>query len=48
MTLSEIMKGIKSLNVPQKFSKIFEKKNQENVELKVSLYRLYTKIQKQC
>jgi len=48
MSLSEIMRSIKSLNLKTlTISKIIDKKRKENVELKISLNRLNTKIQKQ-
>jgi len=48
MSLPEIVKAIKSLNVKtQTVYKIFEKQKQENTELKISLRRLHTQIQKQ-
>lgn len=47
MSLSEIMKSIKSLNVKTLIiSKMIDKKRKENIELKISLNRLNTKIQK--
>lgn len=48
MSLSETMNSIQILNLKtQTISKVFEKTNQENVELKISLNRLSTKIHKQ-
>jgi len=48
MSFFEIMKTIKTLSVKtQKNSKLFEKKNQENMKLKISLNILKTQIQKQ-
>jgi len=47
MSLSEIMKSIKRLNVRTLIiSKLIDKKKKENIELKISLNKLNTKIQK--
>ncbi|KAE9527890.1 hypothetical protein AGLY_012714 [Aphis glycines] len=48
MSLSEIVKKIKSLNVKtQTIYTVYEKKYQENAELKININKLYTQIQKQ-
>ncbi|XP_050056795.1 uncharacterized protein LOC114120697 isoform X2 [Aphis gossypii] len=47
MSLSEIMKSIKRLNVRTLIiSKLIDKKKKENIELKISINKLNTKIQK--
>lgn len=48
MSLSEIVKTIKSVNVKtQTINTVYEKKYQENAELKININKLYTQIQKQ-